>query len=278
MEPLRISISDAQYKKLAQLVYSLSGINLGDSKKELLKARLAKRMRVTGVRNVGDFISRLEKDSSGEELIGFLDSITTNKTDFYREPQHFDFLSTEVLPSMDKLCGPNGKFNMWCAAASTGEEPYTLAITLMEGQQYWSRRGVSFLASDIDTQVLKHAQRGIYSQDRVTGIPRNVLTKYFQKGANRWSGHVRVKAPLRNMIEFRKVNLMDDFGFDGTLHVIFCRNVMIYFDKPTQQRLVEKFYNCLCKGGYLFVGHSESLTGIKHRLRFVRPAIYRKES
>lgn len=278
MEPLRISITDAQYNKLAKLVYSLSGINLGDSKKELLKARLAKRMRTTGIRNVSEFISRMEKDKSGEELIGFLDSITTNKTDFYREPQHFEFLSKEVLPDLDKLCGPTGQFSMWCAAASTGEEPYTLAITLMESYNYWSRRGVSFLASDIDTQVLKHAQRGIYSNDRVAGIPRNILTKYFQKGSNRWAGHVRAKAPLRNMIEFRKINLMDAFEFNESLHVIFCRNVMIYFDKPTQQVLVEKFYNCLRKGGYLFVGHSESLTGIKHRLRFVRPAVYRKES
>lgn len=278
MEPLRISITDAQYSKLAKLVYSLSGINLGDSKKELLKARLAKRMRVTGVRDVGEFINKLEHDKSGEELIGFLDCITTNKTDFYREPQHFDFLSSDILPNLDKVCGPTGSFNLWCAAASTGEEPYTLAITLMEAHNQWARRGVSFLASDIDTQVLSHAKRGIYAKERVVGIPRAILSKYFQKGSNRWEGHVRVKAPLREMIEFRKINLMDQFEFKETIHVIFCRNVMIYFDKPTQQRLVEKFHNCLVKGGYLFVGHSESLTGIKHRLRFVRPAVYRKES
>jgi len=278
LEPLRIAITDAQYAKLAKLVYSLSGINLGDSKKELLKARLAKRMRTTGCRDVAEFICRLEEDQTGQELVGFLDCITTNKTDFFRESQHFDFLAAEVLRQLDKLCGPSEPLRVWSAACSTGEEPYTLAMVLQENREHWARRGAVILASDIDTQVLQHGQRGVYLQERAACIPRNILVRYFQKGGNAWSGYVRVKPELRKLVEFRKINLMDQFCFDRPMHVIFCRNVMIYFDKPTQQRLVQKFHDCLGKGGYLFVGHSESLTGIKHGLSFVRPAVYRKES
>lgn len=275
---LGVQITDAQYKKLAQLVYRLCGINLGDSKKELLKARLAKRLRATGCRDVRAYIGQLENDSTGTELVSFLDVITTNKTDFFREPQHFDFLAKEVLPKLDKLCSPNESFRTWCAASSTGEEPYTIAIVLQENKQYWQRAGAKILASDLSTQVLEHGRRGVYTMERVAVMPRAILTRYFQKGRNRWQGHVRACPELRKMVEYRRVNLMDPFKFEKRFHVIFCRNVMIYFDKPTQERLVQKFHDCLVPGGYLFVGHSESLTGIQHRLGFVRPAVYRREN
>jgi chemotaxis protein methyltransferase CheR len=273
-----VQITDAQYQKLAKLVYRLCGINLGDSKKELLKARLAKRLRATGCRDVRAYISQLEEDATGTELVSFLDVITTNKTDFFREPQHFDFLAKDILPKLDKLCGANEPLRVWSAASSTGEEPYTIAIVLRENQQYWSRRGAKLLATDLSTQVLEHGRRGVYTNERVAIIPRAALTRYFQRGQNRWKGHVRVRPELRDMVEFRRVNLMDPFKFSKRFHVIFCRNVMIYFDKPTQERLVQKFHDCLVPGGYLFVGHSESLTGIQHRLGFVRPAVYRREN
>ena len=273
-----VQVTDAQYQKLAKLVYRLCGINLGDSKKELLKARLAKRLRATGCRDVRAYIRQLEEDASGTELVSFLDVITTNKTDFFREPQHFDFLAKEVLPKADKLCSLNEPLRLWSAASSTGEEPYTLAIVLLENKQYWQRRGARLLASDLSTKVLEHGRRAVYTMERVACIPRPVLTRYFQKGRNRWQGHVRVRPEVRDLVEFRRVNLMDPFKFDKRFHVIFCRNVMIYFDKPTQARLVQKFRDCLVPGGYLFVGHSESLTGIQHRLDFVRPAVYRREN
>ena len=136
---------------------------------------------------------------------------------------------------------------------------------------------MEILASDLSTKVLSQAQRGIYAMERVAGIPRNVLTAYFQKGQGNWQGHVRVKAPVRNLVSYRRINLMERFDFKQTFHAIFCRNVMIYFDKETRARLVDKFKSCLPKGGYLFVGHSESLTGLEHKLKFVRPAVYRKE-
>jgi chemotaxis protein methyltransferase CheR len=273
-----LQVNEKQYRQLAALVYSLSGINLGDSKKELLRARLAKRMRTCGCPDVCNYIDRLQTDKTGQELVLFLDCITTNKTDFFREPQHFDFLVRDLLPKLDKLCGPNAPLRIWSAACSTGEEPYTLAMVLQENRAFWERRGASILASDLSTKVLEHAKNAVYTQDRVADLPRQVLTTYFQRGTNRWLGYVRVRPELRAMVQYRRINLMDTFNFDQPFHVIFCRNVMIYFDKPTQERLVEKFHQCLVKGGYLFVGHSESLTGINHRFSYVRPAVYCKEN
>ena len=273
-----VQISDKQYSSLAELVYRLSGINLGTGKKDLMKARLAKRLRITGCRDVDEYIKQLERDKTGSELVSFLDCITTNKTDFFREPQHFEFLIQDFLPKLDKICKDGGPLLIWSAACSTGEEPYTLAIVLMENQATWSRRGVQILASDLSTKVLDHAKKGVYATDRITGIPRPYLTHYFQKGTKKWEGHVRVRKELRDMIHFKRINLMDQFEFRRQFYVIFCRNTMIYFDRETRERLTNKFYNCIAPGGYLFVGHSESLTGVNHPFKFVRPAVYRKEN
>lgn len=272
-----LEISDAQYRKLASLIYGLCGINLGDSKKELLKARLAKRLRATGYGSIKEYIHALESDPGGQELVDFLDVITTNKTDFFREAQHFDFLAGKILPQLDGLCGQSDPLRIWCAASSTGEEPYTIAMVLRDNQAHMGRRPVTLLASDISTQVLQTGRNGIYNMDRVAGIPHQTLTRHFQRGQRRWQGHVRVRPELRNMVDFKRINLMEPFNFDRPFHIIFCRNVMIYFDKPTQQKLVQKFHQCLASGGYLLVGHSESLTGIDHPLKFVRPAVYRRE-
>jgi len=273
-----VQINDAQYKKLAQLVYRLCGINLGSGKKELLRARLAKRLRATSSSDVRQYIQHLESDGTGSELVCFLDCITTNKTDFFREPQHFDFLARELLPQCHKLCQGREPLRVWSAASSTGEEPYTLAMVLMENRQHWRDRGIWLMASDLSTQVLDHGRQGVYAADRAATIPRPLLVKYFQRGQRRWTGYVRVRKGLRDMVEFRRLNLMDPFKFSDPLHIVFCRNVMIYFDKPTQEKLVQKFFDVLVPGGYLFVGHSESLTGIEHRFKFVRPAVYRKEA
>jgi chemotaxis protein methyltransferase CheR len=258
------------------MVYTMSGINLGDQKRELLKARLAKRLRALRLSDIRAYMDFLRNDSSGQEIVNFLDVITTNKTDFFREPQHFDFLSQDILPSLDRLCGAGGDFRLWSAACSSGEEPYTLSIVLLENRAMLGRRKVNIHASDLSTKVLGNAERGVYAAERVAGIPRNILTKYFQKGQNRWQGYVRVRPELRSLVQYSRINLMDRFSFDQPFHVIFCRNVMIYFDKITQQRLVEKFWHALVGGGYVFVGHSESLAGIKHDFKFIRPAIYRK--
>jgi len=273
-----IQITAAQYKKLGNLVYQLSGIYLGDQKRELLRARLAKRFRALNINSVQQYIQILQNDKTGQELVNFLDVITTNKTDFFREPQHFDFLAREALPNLDKMCGPNETVRIWSAACSSGEEPYTIAIVVQENRAALGRRDVSILASDLSTQVLQRAQRGIYAKERVAGIPRQLMMRYFQRGSGQWEGHVRVKAPLRAMVNFARINLMDPFNFSKPFHFIFCRNVMIYFDKNTVEQLVGKFYRCLVPGGFLFVGHSESLAGISHDFKFVQPATYIKRS
>jgi chemotaxis protein methyltransferase CheR len=273
-----LEISDAQYTKLSHLIYELCGITLGQGKRELLKARLMKRIRATGCRDIRHYMDRLKNDPDGQELIAFLDVITTNKTDFFREPQHFDYLIKNILPHLNKLCLGRDPLRIWSAACSTGEEPYTLAMVLMENRGNWAGRGASILASDLSTKVLGHGQRGVYSSDRVAPVPQDMIRKYFQRGVNRWAGHVRVRSELRNLVNFKRINLMDRFQFDPPFHVIFCRNVMIYFDKQTREDLVNKFFSTIIPGGYLFVGHSESLTGIKHPFSFVRPAVYRKEA
>jgi chemotaxis protein methyltransferase CheR len=275
--PSGIMISDAQYTKLASLVYSLCGINLGTSKKELLKARLVKRLRATGISDVRAYMNYLQQDADGSELISFLDCITTNKTDFFRENQHFEFLANDILPNLNKLCGPSAPLRIWSAACSTGEEPYTLSIVLLENQSLWKDRGAGILASDISTKVLSHGKNGVYALERLVPIPKPILRTYFQRGVNRWEGHGRVRPQVKSLVEFKRINLMEPFSFEKAFHVIFCRNVMIYFDKPTREKLVGKFGECLVPGGYLFVGHSESLTGIEHKLKFVRPAVYRRE-
>lgn len=271
------AISDNQYSQLAKLVYKLCGITLGQGKRELLKARLMKRLRATGCQDVKQYMDLLQNDPDGHELIAFLDVITTNKTDFFRESQHFDFMTHSILPSLNGLCSGTEALRIWSSACSTGEEPYTLAIVLMQSQDLWNRRGASILASDLSTQVLKHGQSGVYSSDRVSPIPKELLRRYFQRGVNRWAGHVRVRPELKKLVNFKRINLMDDFQFDPPFHVIFCRNVMIYFDKETRESLVNRFHRTLAPGGYLLVGHSESLTGINHPFRFIQPAIYRKE-
>lgn len=273
-----IALNDAQYQKLCTMVYNMCGIHLGEHKRELLKARLAKRLRALKLTDIRTYMQLLREDRSGQELVNFLDVITTNKTDFFREPQHFDYLANKALPKLDKTCGASEPLRIWSAACSSGEEPYTLAMVLSENRALLGSRGATILASDLSTEVLQRAQRGVYANEKVATIPRALLTKYFQRGANRWAGHVRVKENLRKMISFSRINLMDNFSFDQPFHYIFCRNVMIYFDKPTVERLVGKFHRCLVPGGLLFVGHSESLAGIVHNFKFVQPATYVKGS
>lgn len=270
-------LSKAQYDKLCRLIYNLSGINLGDSKEELLRSRMLKLLKSSATTSVDEYIKRMEADTTGELLVAFLDVVTTNKTNFFREPRHFDFFQQEVIPHLDDLCAPSEALRIWCAASSTGEEPYTIAMVLQENKQFWAARGVSILASDLSTNVLGRASQGIYAEDKLGGIPSRLLHRYFLKGVKHRQGFVRVKDELRKMIKFSRINLMDEFNFSQPFHIIFCRNVMIYFDRPTQERLVAKFYDITVPGGYLFVGHSESLSGINHGFTFVRPALYRKE-
>lgn len=207
------------------------------------------------------------------EVVHFMDEVTTNKTDFFREPSHFDFLSTKALPA---LASSHRKIRIWSAGCSTGEEPYTLAMVLSE---FVERKGLSFsiLATDISTKVLEKAKRAVYSHERIESVPPTLRKKYLLKGKGDREGLIRIKPELRSKVEFMRLNLMDP-GFELTepVQVIFCRNVMIYFDQLTQKNLVRKFCMCLPQNGYLFTGHSEMLHGFNLLLTQIAPTIYRR--
>ncbi len=270
-------LKNSDFDKISRLVYEQCGIFLHEGKKELVKARLSKRLRAGNYNSFSDYYRYVTTDEGTDELISMIDSISTNLTSFFREESHFVRLRHIIQSLLDKSGsqGSKNKFKIWSAGCSTGEEAYTLAITVLEaaGTRTFD---ASILATDISTKVLKIADTGIYAQDRVKGIAMPILKKYFQIGTGRSEGQVRVKPDLKKMIEFRRFNLMDRFSSNQEFDIIFCRNVMIYFDKKTQNDLVNKFHDSLKSGGYFFVGHSESLTGLKHYFKYVEPSVYQK--
>lgn len=273
----KIDLSDKDFSLFRHLVYEKAGINLHEGKKELVRSRLTKRLRAMKITQFREYYKYLMDDKSGEELVHMLDAISTNLTSFFREPQHFSFLQETVLPTVTQN-GKTGKsaVNIWSAGCSSGEEAYTLAICLNEFAESNSGSSYRILATDISTRVLSSARNGVYHEAQVRAIAPGVLRKYFQRGQGKWAGYFRLKPTVRKSIEFERLNLMEPFSFGSKFHVIFCRNVMIYFDKPTQERLVNKYYDCLEPGGYLFIGHSESLMGADHRFKYVQPTVYQR--
>jgi chemotaxis protein methyltransferase CheR len=205
-----------------------------------------------------------------------IDSLSTNLTSFFREDSHFQKLR-EIVPDMIRADNDRyiNKLRVWSAGCSTGEEAYSIAILLSELTN-GKNIEMKILATDISTKVLQTAANSIYPEEKIKNIPVHLLKKYFQIGQKGWSGHYRVKKELRDIVKFMRFNLMKPMPLNEIFDVIFCRNVMIYFDKDTQNNLVNKFYNCLKQGAYLFIGHSESLTGLTHRFRYIEPSIYRK--
>lgn len=264
-------LTDRDMQRIATLVYERSGITLHDGKRPLVVARLQKRLRALSLDTFSAYLTFLEQDKSGDELVLLLDSIATNHTYFFREEQHFKLLAERVVPEMRKNRRP---LEMWCAASSTGEEPYTLGMTLSDLEPPMDFRMV---ASDISTKALKAASAGVYKMSAVEKLPIDKLRKYFEKGMGESAGFARVRKELRSKIQFRHINLLEVPPFDTKFDVIFCRNVMIYFDRAVQQRVVSALERNLRPGGYLFISHSESLNGITHGLRWIAPAAYKLE-
>ena len=205
-------------------------------------------------------------------MVEMINAISTNKTDFFREKIHFDFLAENVFPKLES----QRVIRCWSAASSTGEEPYTLAITLLEHFGIENFKDIKILATDISTKVLDDAEQGIYSTDVVSPIPALLLKKYFYKGYNNWAGRYLAKECLKDMVFFRRLNLMKKFPLTAKFDFILCRNVMIYFDKPTREDLVNRLAQQLAPGGHLIIGNSESLSGIRTDLKYVQPAIYQR--
>jgi chemotaxis protein methyltransferase CheR len=276
-------LTERDFRRLSEMVYKHCKINLHDGKMSLVQARIAKRLRAGNFDNVSAYLDFVQSDNSGDEFTLLIDSISTNLTSFFREIKHFDHLSDRFLPPLleNRRKAGQRKLRCWSAGCSSGEEPYTLAITLMEAieaaGQSPAEWDVKVLATDISTRVLGIAREGIYEKSRVDTVAPGLKTKYFRPEKQEGRPAFRVADNVRSCVRFRHLNLMQEpWPFDATFDFIFCRNVMIYFDKPTQEKLVGRYWGCIEPGGLLFTGHSESLTGINHKFKYVEPTIYAK--
>jgi len=270
-------LTSRELKAVIRLVYEKSGIALHEGKRALILSRLQKRLKATGARTVGDYLRRLEADPGGGELVALLDAMTTNHTSFFREPRHFAFLGERVVPEL-LARHTGGALDVWSAACATGEEPYTLAITLLEAVPAAAASRIRVLASDLSTRALRIAREGVYRIDKVKPVPPALLKRYFERGLGDQAGLARVRHEVRRLIEFRPLNLLEITSLGRLFPVIFCRNVLIYFDRTVQQRVVSMLERHLAPGGYLFVSHAESLNGLAHGLEVVAPAVYRRRT
>ena len=272
------NLSDRLFQQFSQLVYEQCGINLHAGKKALLQARLNKRLRLTGIDSYEKYFNLITSGADSGEFVHFLDSISTNLTYFFRESQHFDFLEKVALPELiarkqkDRDC----RIRIWSAGCSTGEEPYSLAMCVLGRLPELARWDFRILATDISTRALEAANSGVYSEDKVQKVPPALRQLNFHIiGNGDGRPEYEIAAHVKRIVTFHRLNLKDPYPFKGPFDVIFCRNVMIYFDKKTQEELVNRIAGFLSPGGYFCVGHSESLTGLSHGLTYVRPAIYR---
>jgi chemotaxis protein methyltransferase CheR len=270
--PANELLSLREFDQISELAFQTSGIDLRNGKQELVQARVGKKIRQGQFGSFKEYYRHVENDQTGKELSALLDALTTNFTSFLREATHFDLLRKAILP------GIGGPIRIWSAACSTGEEPFTIAFSLLEELGMAGSSRIKIFASDLSTRVLEVAGRGAYLAERFSDCPQDWLRKYLLRGSGCSEGWYRVKPSVRSLIEFRRLNLMDTFRPAQLFHVIFCRNVMIYFDKLTQEQVVNRLAGCLEPGGYLLIGHSESLTGLKHPYEYIKPAVYRKPS
>ena len=272
-----ILMRESEFEFIRKLVYERSRICLDSGKREMVTARLGKRLRATNLASVTEYCELLRSRDAGEELAHLIDAISTNHTFFFRENAHFDFVRNTIVPEMLQRRNAERwpRFLAWSAACSSGEEPYSLAITLHQalGADWeWHIQ-----CTDISHRILVRAKQGIYREDVVDKMPAPLVRQYFQEGIGPQAGNYRVRPEIRRPLSFHQLNLLEgDSPLNERFHVIVCRNVMIYFDRPTQEQLIERLTRRLLPGGYLLVGHSESLTAIRHTLQPVRPAIYRR--
>jgi len=281
METLTIDnvvLSEREFREISNLVHKHCGINLHQGKKELVRARLAKRLRLGHFKTFKEYMKHVLKDKTGKEFSILIDSLSTNLTSFFREQRHFEFLQSQFLPALleQKRKKHNFKIRAWSAGCSSGEEPYSIAIVLLDAIQGRGRWDVKILATDISTSMLEVAKTGIYDAERVKPVPSLQRQKYLVPHRSKSQKVFEVSKALRDAVIFSYLNLMANWPIKGTLDFIFCRNVMIYFDKSTQSRLINRFWDLLDSGGVLFTGHSESLTGIEHKFNYIQPTIYIK--
>jgi chemotaxis protein methyltransferase CheR len=272
----QVKLTEAQFKKFSELIHQQAGIHLKPEKIELLNTRLGKRLRACNLDSFRKYYDLVVSDQTGSELVQLLNSVSTNFTSFFRESSHFDFLASTILPQFCHEHKGGKEIRLWSAACSSGEEPYTMAMVIDQFFAHHPGRRYRIMATDISTKVLAQAEQGVYPMDRLEKVPAELLRKYFQKGTGRNIGQARVKDQIKRNVSFQRFNLMADFPWRDELQVIFCRNAMIYFNRATQEELINKFYHCLTEGGYLLIGHSESLASFSHGFKQVAATAYRK--
>lgn len=271
-------LSAKSFARLAAFIEEQLGIRMPETKKIMLESRLNKRLRILGMADYESYLDYVFSNSDdGIELIHMIDAVTTNKTDFFREPDHFDLLTTRLLPALVAAKAPRPFLNFWSAGCSTGEEPYTLAIVLEEYRERHGGFDYHITASDISSQALNKAVNAVYDAERVSMVPLAVKRKYMLRSSRPNVEEIRIKKELRQKIDFIRLNFMDQtYPFEGQFDVVFCRNVIIYFDRPTQERLLGRMCRYLRYGGIFFLGHSETLTGMNLPLKSLAPTVYEK--
>lgn len=269
-----LDLTDGEFAAIRAYLLELTGISLGDTKRDLVRSRLGKRIRHHGSVSFAEYLDTVRRDGTGAERQEFINCLTTNKTDFFRESHHFDFVRDTLVPAIRATS--RKRVRIWSSACSTGEEPYSLAITLADACPASDGWDVKILATDIDTAVLATAERGVYDATRVAALPREILARGFQRGRGANEGLVAVRPEIRRLVTFRQINLTTGgWPFRSKFDAIFCRNVVIYFDRPTQHRLMERFADHLDPAGYLVLGHSENLHWMSERYAPAGNTIYR---
>jgi chemotaxis protein methyltransferase CheR len=267
-------LTDKQFEAISTMVKDLCGINLHVGKRELVKARLNKRLRELGMDNFSQYVGHVSTGQGQAELLSMLDALSTNLTSFFREGAHFDLLRETLVPEMMRRQAESRRIRIWSAGCSSGEEPYSIAIVLKETLRNLATWDVRVLATDLSRRVLDTAGGGIYGRERLAQVPKGMIAEHFQCVSPREPRMYKVNEQLRRIVTFARLNLMEPWPMRGPFDAIFCRNVMIYFDKPTQNRLVERFWELLAPAGVLFIGHSESLAGVRHRFKYLQPTVY----
>jgi chemotaxis protein methyltransferase CheR len=265
-----LELNHAQFTSISELVHRVCGIHLHSGKFGLVRTRLGRVLRESGLNDIDLYLAHATRDASGREVARLVDALTTNKTSFFREPKHFELLRERLLA---ELWVPGRPLRVWSAGCSSGEEAYTLAIVLAE--ELGSDGDARILATDISARMLAHARRGVYGEESLSAVPAISRLTYFRPvgGPERAA---EVGPRLRSMVRFAQLNLMDPWPMSGPFDLICCRNVMMYFTKETQQALVDRFWEMLVPGGYFFGGHSESFAALRHRFQYVQPAVYCK--
>lgn len=272
-----VKLSSSDFARLSEFIYKECGINLSDSKKILLESRLQKRLAHLNLNTFQDYYKYVVSPVGiKDELVHMIDAVATNKTDFFREPMHFQFMESEALPAFAQGSASR-TYKVWSSACSTGEEPYTIAMVLEEFKSQY-RFDYKITATDISTKVLDRAVQAIYPERNITDVPLALRRKYMLRSKDKMNNTIRMTPEIRQRIQFKRLNLMDgSLDVDYDYDIVFCRNVLIYFDRKTQEEVVNKLISHLRPGGYLFIGHSESIYHMKLPVKQLRPTIFQKQ-